>query len=152
MVDNSAVKCPSCGMNVFINVCENCGNEFEDGLHCPKCGVKVGKKAKICPRCKEEYYTNACPNCGFTELKAANPEPTVIYRTVEPAPMVGREPKNKWITFLLCLFFGFFGAHKFYEGKIGYGILYIMTMGIFFVGWIVDIFLILNKPTTYYVN
>lgn len=37
--------------------------------------------------------------------------------------------KNKWITFLLCLFFGCLGIHKFYEGKILFGIVYLLTMG-----------------------
>ena len=26
--------------------------------------------------------------------------------------------KNKWVSFFLCLFFGYLGIHKFYEGKI----------------------------------
>ena len=31
--------------------------------------------------------------------------------------------------FLLCFFFGFLGAHRFYVGKIGTGILQIVTLG-----------------------
>ena len=38
--------------------------------------------------------------------------------------------------------FGFFGAHRFYYGKPITGILYALTLGLFFVGWIVDLFLI----------
>lgn len=39
--------------------------------------------------------------------------------------------KNKTIlsAFLLCLFFGMFGAHRFYVGKIGTAILQILTLG-----------------------
>ena len=40
--------------------------------------------------------------------------------------------------FLITLFFGWFGAHKFMEKKIGVGILYLFTFGLFGVGWIVD--------------
>lgn len=40
--------------------------------------------------------------------------------------------------FLACLFGGCFGLHKFIEKKIGMGILYIVTFGLFGVGWIVD--------------
>ena len=53
--------------------------------------------------------------------------------------------------FFLCLFLGYFGAHKFYEGRIGMGILYLLTIGLFGIGWIVDIILILMKPNPYFV-
>lgn len=46
--------------------------------------------------------------------------------------------KNITTEFLLCLFLGFFGAHKFYRGKTGMGILYLLTAGLFGIGWIVD--------------
>lgn len=58
---------------------------------------------------------------------------------------------NKWSALLLCLFFGVFGVHKFYEGKKGIGILYIFTLGLFGIGWIVDLIIILTKPNPYYV-
>ena len=51
--------------------------------------------------------------------------------------------KNKIVALLLCIFLGFFGAHKFYVGKIGMGILYLFTYGLFGFGWIIDIILIL---------
>ncbi len=37
--------------------------------------------------------------------------------------------KSKWVSFLLCLFFGYLGIHKFYEGRILLGIVYILTGG-----------------------
>ncbi|MDR1630676.1 MAG: TM2 domain-containing protein [Oscillospiraceae bacterium] len=46
--------------------------------------------------------------------------------------------KNKKTAFLLCLFGGFFGLHQFYVGKIGKGILYFCTCGLFLFGWIAD--------------
>ena len=47
------------------------------------------------------------------------------------------------VALLLCIFLGFFGAHKFYLGKIGMGILYLFTYGLFGFGWIIDIIMIL---------
>ena len=47
--------------------------------------------------------------------------------------------KNKKTALLLCLFGGFLGLHQFYVGKIGKGLLYLFTFGLFFIGWIVDI-------------
>jgi TM2 domain-containing membrane protein YozV len=38
--------------------------------------------------------------------------------------------------------FGFIGAHRFYYGKPVSGTIYFFTLGIFFIGWIVDLFLI----------
>lgn len=45
---------------------------------------------------------------------------------------------NKLVTFLLCLFLGFLGAHKFYLGRKAMGILYLCTVGLFGIGWVVD--------------
>ena len=38
--------------------------------------------------------------------------------------------------------FGFTGAHRFYYGKPISGTIYFCTFGLFFIGWIVDLFLI----------
>ncbi len=38
--------------------------------------------------------------------------------------------------------FGFLGAHRFYYGRPISGSLYFFTFGLFFIGWIVDLFLI----------
>ena len=59
--------------------------------------------------------------------------------------------KDKWVAVLLCLFLGGIGAHKFYEGKIGMGILYLFTVGLFGIGWLVDFIVLLMKPNPYYV-
>lgn len=59
--------------------------------------------------------------------------------------------KDKWIAFLLCLFLGGIGAHKFYEGRIGQGILYLLTVGLFGIGWLIDTIILLCKPNPYYV-
>lgn len=37
---------------------------------------------------------------------------------------------------------GFLGAHRFYYGKQLSGTLYFFTLGLFFIGWVVDLFLI----------
>ncbi len=58
--------------------------------------------------------------------------------------------KNKWVSFLLCLFIGVFGAHKFYEGKLLLGILYVCTAGIFGIGVIFDLIVLFFKPNPYY--
>lgn len=41
--------------------------------------------------------------------------------------------------FFIVLFGGPFGIHKFLNGKIGMGVLYLFTGGIFFIGWFKDV-------------
>lgn len=48
--------------------------------------------------------------------------------------------KSKVTALLLCIFLGGLGIHRFYVGKTGSGILYLLTAGVFGIGWIVDIF------------
>ena len=48
---------------------------------------------------------------------------------------------SKAIGYLLWIF-GFFGAHRFYFGKPVTGTIWFFTLGLLFVGWIVDLFLI----------
>ena len=43
-----------------------------------------------------------------------------------------------WRKFAVCALLGYLGAHKFMEKKIGQGFLYLFTLGLFGVGWIVD--------------
>ncbi|MFK7829044.1 MAG: NINE protein [Congregibacter sp.] len=42
----------------------------------------------------------------------------------------------------LLWIFGFFGSHRFYYGRPITGTIWFFTLGLFFVGWIVDLFLI----------
>ena len=51
---------------------------------------------------------------------------------------------SKLIGYLLWIF-GFTGAHRFYYGKPLTGTLWFFTCGLFLIGWIVDLFLILHE-------
>jgi TM2 domain-containing membrane protein YozV len=48
---------------------------------------------------------------------------------------------NMLLGYILWIF-GFTGAHRFYYGKPVSGTIYLLTLGLFLVGWIVDLFLI----------
>ena len=43
------------------------------------------------------------------------------------------------VAFLLCLFLGYLGVHRFYAGKIGTGLIYFFTGGFFCIGWLIDL-------------
>lgn len=107
--------------------------------YCKYCAAVIPADAVVCTACGRQVE----------ELKTA---PVVVNNTnVNTAVVHAGKPKNKWIALLLWFFLGVFGGHKFYEGKIGMGILYIFTLGLFGIGLLVDLIVLLCKPTTYYV-
>ena len=117
----------------------------ENQKFCKHCGEIIDKECIICPKCGKqvEEFRAEQPNIVINNANNnVNNNSNYGY--------VGR-PRDKWVAFLLCLFLGFFGAHKFYEGKIGMGILYLLTLGLGGIGWFIDLIVILCKPNPYYV-
>jgi len=53
----------------------------------------------------------------------------------------GNDTHRKTIGYILWIF-GFTGSHRFYYGKPISGTIYLFTLGLFLIGWIVDLFLI----------
>ena len=51
--------------------------------------------------------------------------------------------KSRLVAFLLCFFFGGLGIHRFYVGKIGTGIVWILTLGVLGIGVLVDFIMII---------
>ena len=47
--------------------------------------------------------------------------------------------KKRIVALLLCVFGGFLGLHQVYVGKLFMGLIYLITGGIFGIGWIIDI-------------
>lgn len=59
--------------------------------------------------------------------------PVQIFAQSKPEISVG-------IAYLLWLLLGLLGAHYFYMGKIGMGVLWLLTGGLLGVGWFIDLF------------
>ena len=51
--------------------------------------------------------------------------------------------KSKGTTAVLCFFLGGLGIHRFYVGKIGTGILWLVTLGFLGIGTVIDFIMIL---------
>lgn len=56
--------------------------------------------------------------------------------------------KSKTVAYILWFFLGFFSVHRFYIGKVGTGLLYLVTFQLFTIGWIVDAFLLSGMVDT----
>lgn len=54
---------------------------------------------------------------------------------------MGADTHSKTVGYILWIF-GFMGSHRFYYGRPISGTIYFFTLGLLFVGWIVDLFLI----------
>ena len=114
--------------------CKHCGEIIDaDCVVCPKCGKQVEKL--------EGSDTPIIINNSATSSSSSSASASIS--------MVGGRMKNKWIALLLCIFT--VCGHKFYEGKIGMGVIYFFTVGLFGIGWIIDIIALLGKPNPYYV-
>lgn len=118
---------------------------MEDRGFCHNCGAKITTDGAFCPACGKAFNGN---NGNGTQDKIVINN--IVNATANAGVRVGRAV-NKWVSLILCLFFGLFGFHKFYEGKVGMGVLYLLTAGFFCIGWFIDIVTILFKPNPYYV-
>ncbi|MDD4964122.1 MAG: TM2 domain-containing protein [Gallionella sp.] len=76
-----------------------------DEKFCSECGSVIKAKAEICPK------------CGVRQMR----KPLAI--NLGP---VADNGKNRIAAVLFAFFLGGFGAHKFYLGQIGLGILYLL--------------------------
>lgn len=119
---------------------------LNDGMKfCKFCGQKIHMDAVVCTHCGRQVE----------QLQSAPQQPIVINNNNANnnvnTVFVGGKAKNKCLAFMLCFFFGLFGVHRFYEGKVGTGLLWLFTFGLFGIGWFVDLLIILTKPNQYYV-
>lgn len=99
--------------------CRNCGKEIDNkAVVCVHCGVPPKAEKKFCNNCGVSTNANQaiCTSCGVS--------------------LAGSGKKSKSTALLLSLFFGTVGAHKFYMGSWGWGIVYVVLTLTIFLIWI----------------
>ena len=104
------------------------------------------EKTKFCKYCGEkiDFDCVVCPKCGKQVEQLKNEGNVVINNSVNNSTnghmfVTGSSHKSRKIALILAIFLGEIGAHYFYVGRYGKGILYLFTMGLFGFGWIIDI-------------
>ncbi len=114
-------------------------------MNCTCCGAEIRENASECRFCGEptsiqQRYVprqNPRPPVQETVYDAEPVRADHIY--VEHRYQEAASPKNRLVLLLLCIFLGRYGVHRFYQGKVGSGIAYLVTHGWFYIGWIYDI-------------
>lgn len=153
-----------------MSFCANCGTKLQDEYeYCPECGKAVfdniasvyNGKFKTCINCGQQMPEDAfyCLCCGMT-FDSQDADFDNIKRRILSAGIPQKRSidtsvgvwKNKWVSLVLCILFGIFGIHRFYEGKKVTGLIYLFTFGLLGVGWFFDIILLTVKTNPYRVK
>lgn len=109
------MKCPNCNAEVTGRFCTYCGSELPK----EKESINITDNRSIVIN---NYYSQSAP----------------ARKKAEASPVYSN--KSKTVALVLCILLGYFCAHYFYIGKPGIGFLYFCTMGLFGIGWLVDIY------------
>lgn len=116
--------------------CSICGAPMENG-RCTYCGATNQNTT-------QQSYQDTKYNQGQSYYQEHSFNQGQPYYT--NGPVVGQpviSPKNRSIALLLCVFLGPIGVHHFYAGKVGMGILYLLTGGLCGIGVLVNLLQIL---------
>ena len=123
-------------------MCAYCGKPF-----CKDCLVEV--KGRM--YCKQDLgnvldeakqSSNATPTINIT-----NSNDSVNTNTNTNVNGLGLPPrKSKLVALILCIlgFFGLAGLHRMYVGKVGSGVLHLLTYGLCAIGTVIDLIAILS--------
>ena len=134
------VVCNQCGANLKIDpkynvtTCAHCKTSFAVEMG----GNQMNSEKPSGTTIINHYYTPA--EVSLTQQRGDNVQAVEINKT---------QTQNRSVALVLCVFLGFTGAHRFYEGNTKMGVIYLLTIGLFGIGWITDIIkFVKNKSDT----
>ena len=130
-------------------VTQSASSSITDTKFCKHCGEKIAIDAVLCIKCGRQV--EELSRTANTEQPSVVINNTNTNSNVNSGAFIGVRQRSKWVALALCFFIGYLGAHKFYEGKVGLGILYLFTLGLFGIGIFVDFIVLLFRPNPYFV-
>lgn len=170
-IGNNQHYCPFCGTRYFRDVPSSQGNSTHNNnksvqnmtnvieIHtvskpnpttrCIHCSKVIEESVNFCHFCGASQSSMPTRSAGYTVSSNQYPQqythyPQAYYPPTPPQQirLSYQSDKSKSVALVLCILFGFLGFHQFYVGKIGMGLLYLFTAGLFGIGWLIDIFAI----------
>ncbi len=127
--------------------CPNCGAEIRhDDRYCRYCGgsLAVQQPQPAAPQPQQQPVTVNVNQLPPQVVEVHHYHEVV--RTVQAAKERVSQ-KSRLVSLILCLLFGWLGVHKFYEGNIFLGLVYLFTFGFAGFGVFVDLLrLLLGHP------
>lgn len=135
-----------------MTYCFNCGEELDDKADlCMNCGIdqtqsiegghdERDENQKYCVECGELIHKEAklCPNCGVSQPSFDQSSKSESEQTVAG---------------IFAILLGGLGVHKFYQGRIGLGVIYLCFSWTFIpaiVGFIEGILILVANEDEYY--
>jgi TM2 domain-containing membrane protein YozV len=115
--------------------------------YCAYCKTHIFNKNQKCPNCGgTAFLTDDEPTPAAPQPAAPQPAPHIVYveqPVVKTVYVERRTSEKSWLAaLLLCLFVGGLGIHRFYVGKVGTGIMFLLTGGWCGLGWLIDLIMI----------
>ena len=125
-------------------------------MYCPNCGKQIDDNARFCMECGFQLVGNPTRKLEPpvdqetpTEIpvqQTRSEQPQIVINNIQSTNVptnFGVSPKSRTVSMFCCIFLGWLGIHRFYAEKIGTGLLWLFTSGIFGIGWLVDFITIL---------